>query len=716
MYWNKLKFDGQSNFKEFKATFSDGNNLNGVIFKKEKDYFITSLSAHINIHKEIKELEDFKEIQEVSEIANSIKEKGNSHLQEEIFLEFNLKNIQELSSNKKKRKFAVKSLEFYNTKTKKKEKVSIYSQFKELEIFGLKFEKENGIVYKYTINLIEDTKRNLFLEKKIFFDKKKIIEEIKKEYDYKNTFFIKHNGKLKAYKIEFVEFLEKHIDNRLNFDFMRLIKNSTSEFKFYFLSVIFGDSLLPKRRPKHIFTKGDYSAITDLHPIAINKKQIAIKGGVDFYITPELYEKKHSIFKKVPEIPAINVTQNELSDLRKELNDDNFTVTKLYGFRNIKAYSLYPILSIDDFVIPNFNVKVTIKKQKKEINANIKKIFQGSFYILDNSTNTSKKTEIISKNIRSVEIKNKSPEQIERDLNGQYFQLKKSIEKINLKSINHVYENFFLYDLENIIKPSFTTELQKEFSIYGLVNFSSEIDKKNKKIKVISPNNNLKFKVEKDIYKNQLKFELSKVHSKKTFDIVNNNIYNFGILSIDKKIKIGEKRAMSKEIIDSVTIIGIQNTEYSYINPIHIQVKSESVIRKLLTNKTNKYRFSLKSLIFSSNITNDTDVIFLISDGLNNAKQVFINKKIESVVGIIYLSEIKNWDIIKGQSIRTQAVFSNPEDLKIQTSHFTFSFVTKNLSDILKFSLTLVDGENKLIKFKEGEDKIPIVTFDIEIF
>ena len=256
---------------------------------------------------------------------------------------------------------------------------------------------------------------------------------------------------------------------------------------------------------------------------------------------------------------------------------------------------MYPILSIDDFVIPNFNVKVTIKKQKKEINANIKKIFEGSFYILDNSTNTSKKTEIISKNIRSVEIKNKSPEQIERDLNGQYFQLKKSIEKINLKSINHVYENFFLYDLENIIKPSFTTELQKEFSIYGLVNFSSEIDKKNKKIKVISPNNNLKFKVEKDIYKNQLKFELSKVHSKKTFDIVNNNIYNFGILSIDKKIKIGEKRAMSKEIIDSVTIIGIQNTEYSYINPIHIQVKSESVIRKLLTNKTNKYRFSLKS-------------------------------------------------------------------------------------------------------------------------
>ena len=75
---------------------------------------------------------------------------------------------------------------------------------------------------------------------------------------------------------------------------------------------------------------------------------------------------------------------------------------------------------------------------------------------------------------------------------------------------------FFLFDLENIIKPSFTTELQKEFSIYGLVNFSSEInDDKDKKIKVISPKNNLKFELERDIYKNELKLELNKVHNKK---------------------------------------------------------------------------------------------------------------------------------------------------------------------------------------------------------
>ena len=289
--------------------------------------------------------------------------------------------------------------------------------------------------------------------------------------------------------------------------------------------------------------------------------------------------------------------------------------------------------------------------------------------------------------------------------------MKKLTEKIDIRSINQIYENFFLYDLENIIKPSFTTELQKEFSIDGMINFSTDINEG--KLKVISPKNNLKFEIERDIYKTEMKLELNKVHNKKTFDITNNNIFNFGILSTEKR-KIGEKRKMTNEVIDSLTIIGIQNIEYSYLNPVHIHIKSESVIRKLLSNKNNKYKFILKSLIFSSNITNDTDVIFILTNGLNDAKKVFIGDSLESAIGVCYLSEIKKWEIIKGQSKRVQAVFSNSENY-FTRSHFSFSFITRNLSDILKFSITLVDGENKLIKFKDGEDKIPILTFDIQI-
>ena len=188
MYWNKIKFKGEDNFKEFKVTFSDGDNLDGVIFKKEKDYFITSLTANVKINKNLKDLKNYKKIEEISKRSNSIIEKGITHLYKDILLEINLNDIDDLLPDKTKRRLSVKSLEFFDEETKKKKTVSIYSKYEELKIFGLRFKKENGIIYKYTINLVEHKKNNLFLEKKIFFDKTKVIEKIKKEYDYKNTF------------------------------------------------------------------------------------------------------------------------------------------------------------------------------------------------------------------------------------------------------------------------------------------------------------------------------------------------------------------------------------------------------------------------------------------------------------------------------------------------------------------------------------------------
>ena len=86
---------------------------------------------------------------------------------------------------------------------------------------------------------------------------------------------------------------------------------------------------------------------------------------MNFYITPELYEKDHSIFKRIPEIVARNVTKSELDDLWRQLKNDNFTVSKLYGFRNVKNYSIYPILNFNNFIIPTFYVDVKIKKKKK---------------------------------------------------------------------------------------------------------------------------------------------------------------------------------------------------------------------------------------------------------------------------------------------------------------------------------------------------------------
>ena len=120
IYWPKIKFKGENNFKEFKVTFSNGDNLDGVIFKKNKDYYITSLSANININKDLKELKDYEKIKEISKISNSIIEKGILHLYKDMKLDINLKNIDKLTPDKTKRRLSVKSLEFFDEEIKKK--------------------------------------------------------------------------------------------------------------------------------------------------------------------------------------------------------------------------------------------------------------------------------------------------------------------------------------------------------------------------------------------------------------------------------------------------------------------------------------------------------------------------------------------------------------------------------------------------------------------
>ena len=36
MYWDKIKFEDNNNFKDFKVKFSDGDSLNGVFFLKKQ--------------------------------------------------------------------------------------------------------------------------------------------------------------------------------------------------------------------------------------------------------------------------------------------------------------------------------------------------------------------------------------------------------------------------------------------------------------------------------------------------------------------------------------------------------------------------------------------------------------------------------------------------------------------------------------------------------
>ena len=87
-------------------------------------------------------------------------------------------------------------------------------------------------------------------------------------------------------------------------------------------------------------------------------------------------------------------------------------------------------------------------------------------------------------------------DKINETLYSQAEKIKKLSREINLKGITLIYENFFFYDLENMTTKTYVTEVEEIFSIYGLTLFSGKA-KKGKPISGISPENKLKFNVEK---------------------------------------------------------------------------------------------------------------------------------------------------------------------------------------------------------------------------
>ena len=70
--------------------------------------------------------------------------------------------------------------------------------------------------------------------------------------------------------------------------------------------------------------------------------------------------------------------------------------------------------------------------------------------------------------------------------------------------------------------------------------------------------------------------------------------------------------------------------------------------------------------------------------------------------------------MVKGQLKRSQAIFTDSEKIG-NSSNFAFTFTTRNISDLLNFTVILLDGNGKEIKFPANEKKVPIIDFKIQI-
>ena len=119
-------------------------------------------------------------------------------------------------------------------------------------------------------------------------------------------------------------------------------------------------------------------------------------------------------------------------------------------------------------------------------------------------------------------------------------------------------------------------------------------------------------------------------------------------------------------------------------------------------------------LLFSSSIKEDTKVVFIITNGLNNEKDILINGKIFQGVDVIYISEIENWKKIKNESHQTNVILTDSA-YPIAAKPFAFGFETTDLHNLLNFEYSLISNQGKLLEFKQGVDKIPALNFTIQV-
>ena len=83
-------------------------------------------------------------------------------------------------------------------------------------------------------------------------------------------------------------------------------------------------------------------------------------------------------------------------------------------------------------------------------------------------------------------------------------------------------------------------------------------------------------------------------------------------------------------------------------------------------------------------------------------------------MGVCYLNKLKDWELVKGQLKRSQAIFTDSEKIR-NSSHLPFAFTRKNISNLLNFTVILLDGDSKEIEFPANKKKLPITNFQIQI-
>ena len=138
-----------------------------------------------------------------------------------------------------------------------------------------------------------------------------------------------------------------------------------------------------------------------------------------------------------------------IKELRKELNEDEIDLIKLYSFKNKSGKTQGLEWKKNNFILPTAFPWIS-RVLVNNIHApnNLKTIFELTKTTLEKADQVP------------------ALENIKAFLDTQIEKIKNA--SINVKSLTVAHENFFLYDNENMITEMYVSELNENISIYGL--------------------------------------------------------------------------------------------------------------------------------------------------------------------------------------------------------------------------------------------------------
>ena len=189
-------------------------------------------------------------------------------------------------------------------------------------------------------------------------------------------------------------------------------------------------------------------------------------------------------------------------------------------------------------------------------------------------------------------------------------------------------------------------------------------------------------------------FNLSHTNESAKIPLKDDNIHNLLLISTEKLTRVGQKKKMV-EIVDKILVKALQNYDkYTTLNPLEVNLNSNYLSKIIHDYKGYIFEVRLIKVLFSSNITNDTQNIFITCQNLTSAKKALINDKIYYLLGIINLNEIKQWNEMKGKSLYVNAKIDDSHYMQT-AKHFGFAFKTSFPTEFLEFTCEFLDDQAK---------------------